>query len=140
MTGKQFLLHNLFSFKPHVIPRFLKKFQFWYLFPQFVLSSVHRRHVFLSPHPQPHISPSCLDSKFPLYSLYPPRPQIPLSLSHLRSVVFFSFTSAGLQFYSIAVSSLFTFHLPILTLGCAFWGFFVFVLTFFFFFLVQCLS
>lgn len=31
----------------------------------------------------------------------------------LQSVVSFSFTSAGLQTYSIAVSSLFTFHLPI---------------------------
>lgn len=55
-----------------------------------------------------------------------------LSLYLLLSVVSFSFTSTDLQTYSMAVSSLFIFHLPILTLICPFWGFFPFVcLTFF---------
>lgn len=47
--------------------------------------------------------------------------------SLLLSAVSFSFTSTDLQTYSIAVSSLFAFHLPILTLMHPFWDFFSFV-------------
>lgn len=60
-----------------------------------------------------------------------------LSLYRSRSVVSFSFTSAGLHIYSIAVSSLFTFHLPILTLVHPLRGFFPFVCPMFCFILIQ---
>lgn len=67
-----------------------------------------------------------------IFSVCPPI-TVP-SLYLLLAAVSFSVTSNDLHTFSIAVSSLFTFHLPILTLLRPFWGFVSFVCLVFFLF------
>lgn len=113
-TGKHTLfLLNLFSSKPHLL-----------FFPsvslRLALAPVQRPLVLLFP--PCHFSVLLIFNVFFSLRLY-----TFFFLYLLLSAVSFSFTSTDLPTYSTAVSSLFTFHLPILTLLHAFWGFFSFV-------------
>lgn len=110
MTGK----HNLFSFKPHLVRFFhsgLCMCGLSSLLSTLLSSCFYSRSLLRSSFCN---NVSCC--KF-------------LFLYRSRSVVSFSFTTAGLPIYSIAVSSLFTFHLPILTLVRALRVLFCFILT-----------
>lgn len=122
LTGK----HTFFSplllpaTKPHHV-----LFPSWSPYPQFILTPVHRHVVFLPPNLSVPLRFKVQVSVF--WSANP------FSLCHS---CLFLFPSPLLTFhtYSIAVSSLSTFHLPIPTFIRSFWGFFLFVCPMFFLF------
>lgn len=125
---------SLLDWKTHIFfsPRLLPAtkphhvlFPSWSPYPQFILTPVHRHVVFLPPNLSVPLRFKVQVSVF--WSANP------FSLCHS---CLFLFPSPLLTFhtYSIAVSSLSTFHLPIPTFIRSFWGFFLFVCPMFFLF------